>query len=323
MIELRDVSKTYGNQKYNHKESNVALNHVNLIIPSRKKVGLIGESGAGKTTIAKLIMRGLSPTSGKILFDGSDIADFDNAKLKQYRKNVQMTFQDARGSLDPRMTIRANMAEPIRCHSDMPTHLVNSYIDHTLDSVGLDTFTSSKRPKELSEGQCQRVVLARAIALQPSLLILDEPTSSLDGLIKANIIQLLLKIYHEFGIDFLLISHDFVSIRVMCDEVYVIYDGRIIEFGSVAQIFENPKHPYSKELLASDTWSANFGEEQPTRISNKIREEILIRHQDSELLCTYYAKCPIRQAICLSLPPPAVKVIGSKYQQAACHFQNE
>lgn len=258
VIEFNDVCKSYSDTKAAMDGCKLTLSHINLTLLSGRRVGLIGESGAGKTTIAKLLMRGIQPTSGHIFFNGSDIADFDSVRIKEYRRRVQMTFQDARGSLDPRMTIRDSLAEPVRSHFTIDIKSISGYIEQLLFSVGLDQKLLDRYPKELSEGQCQRVGLARAIALQPGILILDEPVSSLDAFAKANVLQLLLKIYNEHNVGFLLISHDLAPIRLICDDVYVIYKGRFVESGSVVELFQSPKHPYTIGLLEADAWAPKF-----------------------------------------------------------------
>ena len=250
MIEVRNLTKVYrsgGIVKTRH----TAVEGVSFRLEQNHTLGIIGESGCGKSTIANLIMRLIRPTSGEILMDGTDTAGMKGKDLKQYRKQVQIVFQNPESSLDPRMTIRSSIREVLRNYDivSLDTPEEQRFLAHLMDTVGLQEEQLDRYPRELSGGQIQRAVLSRIIALKPSVLIADEPTSMLDVSVQAQILALMQRMKEELKLAILFISHDLDVVRIFCDEVLVMYRGRIVEYGRTAEVLEHPKHPYTKGLI--------------------------------------------------------------------------
>ncbi|MDE3045894.1 MAG: ABC transporter ATP-binding protein [Verrucomicrobiota bacterium] len=238
MIEVRSLSKVFsmGKQKL------IAVNNVSFTLQRGEILGLVGESGSGKSTLARLLLRLERPTSGQILFDGEDIAHIPSRRL--YR-NLQMVFQDPFSSLNPRMTVGDLIREPL---------LIHGLPDRTpklLDLVGLPQNSIHRFPHEFSGGQRQRIGIARALALDPKVLVCDEPISSLDVSIQAQIIALLQNLQQALGLTYLFIAHDLAMVRYLCTQIAVMYQGSIVETGPADQLLDHPKHPYTQELLAS------------------------------------------------------------------------
>lgn len=229
-----------------------AVNGVSFQVAAGESVGLVGESGSGKSTIAKSIVRLHEPTSGSIVYRGRDITRLGDGEMRPLRSKLQMVFQDPTLSLNPRLTVRQTLSEPLKLHkiasgkSDLDANL-----NRLMDLVNLERTYLERRPGQLSGGQRQRVGIARAIATQPEFIVLDEPTSSLDMSIRISIIELLRNLQQEMGLAYLFISHDLSTVRYLCSRVIVLYLGQIVEEGTVEEIFTNPKHPYTRALLSA------------------------------------------------------------------------
>ena len=222
-----------------------ALKSVSLQVEAGEALGIVGESGCGKSTLSRAIVGLVAPRSGRILYEGMDVAGLDRAGRERYRRHVQMVFQDAAGSLNPRMTVEAILAEVLHVH-----HLAGD-VPSLLAQVGLPPEAASAYPRELSGGQCQRVSLARCLALQPRVLVADEPVSALDVSVQARVLNLLRDLQQRLGLALLLVSHDLAVVRTVCQRVCVLYNGLIVEQGAVAEVLERPCHPYTRELLAA------------------------------------------------------------------------
>ncbi len=228
-----------------------AVNGVTFQVGVGEAVGLVGESGSGKSTIAKAIVRLLEPTAGTISYRGRDIAHLRDREMRPLRSRLQMVFQDPALSLNPRLTVRQTLSEPLKIHKVAKKGEMESHLNHLMDLVNLDRKYLVRRPAELSGGQRQRVGVARAIATQPEFIVLDEPTSSLDMSIRIQIIDLLRRLQHELGMAYLFISHDLSTVRYLCSRVIVLYLGQIVEEGPVEEIYTSPKHPYTQALLSA------------------------------------------------------------------------
>lgn len=227
-----------------------AVDGVDLTIEPGRSLGLVGESGSGKSSVARSIL-GLHPSTGTIRFEGRPIGDLRGSQLRRTRARLQMIFQDPYGTLDPRMPVGRQVAEPLLVHglvrrADVQTRVRDLFVD-----VGLDPGLSTRYAHELSGGQRQRIAIARAIGLSPSLLVCDEPTSSLDVSVQAQVIELLRTLQQTRGLAYLFISHNLGVVRQLCDRVAVMYLGRVVESGPVESVFDDPQHAYTKALLAA------------------------------------------------------------------------
>ena len=238
------LSRTVGHVK--------AVDGVSMAIRNGETVGLVGESGCGKTTLARTLLRLTNPTSGKMYFGGQDVTKVKGRALKEYRRKTAIVFQDPYASLDPRQTVRSAITEPIRIHRlARSKDEAERRAEELIRIVGLNPDHLSRFPHEFSGGQRQRIAIARALAVSPEFIILDEPTSSLDVSVQAQILNLLKSLQKEFKLTYLFISHNLSVVRYMCHWTAVMYLGRVVEFAETTRIFEDPKHPYSAALLAS------------------------------------------------------------------------
>lgn len=228
-----------------------AVDDVTLNIEKGEVFGLVGESGSGKTTLARSILRLIEPTSGQVIFNGTDILKVNRNALKQMRRNFQIVFQNPFLSLNPRMTVRNLIAEPLRAHTKMSETEITHRASELLGLVGLTNEQLWKYSVELSGGQAQRVCVARALALNPSLVVLDEPTSSLDVSVQAQILNLLKELQKELGLTYLLITHDLGVVEYLVNRLAVMYLGKIVEIGTFEEIFRDAAHPYTQALLSA------------------------------------------------------------------------
>jgi len=252
-LELRDLSKVYQIKRPGRIFSTFVDHHavrdVSLVLPRNKIVGLVGESGSGKSTTGMMAMRLITPTSGEILVDGTNVTSHDAAAVQNFRRQVQVVFQDSYSALDPMMTLTQIIAEPLHIHGLMSLKQQSETALDWLEKVGLDRSFGQRYPHELSGGQRQRVAIARALILRPSVLVADEPTSALDVTVKAQIIGLLKKLQEEMGLSILFISHDLSVVRSLTDTVVVMYRGRVVEQAPTAALFADARHPYTRALL--------------------------------------------------------------------------
>lgn len=228
-----------------------AVDGVSLAIAAGETLGLVGESGCGKSTLARCILRLLEPTSGSIRLLGRDITHLSTARLRPLRRQVQMVFQDPADSLNPRMDVRELVAEPLEVAGVGTRASREAQVLRLLDLVGLPASAADKFPHEFSGGQRQRIGIARALVLEPKLLVLDEPTSSLDVSVQAQVLNLLLDVQKELGLAYLFISHNLAVVRHMSDRVGVMHLGRIVETADADALYNAPQHPYTRELLAA------------------------------------------------------------------------
>ncbi len=228
-----------------------AVDDVSFAIKRGESLGLVGESGCGKSTTGRLIMRLYEPTAGRIVFDGQDITHLQGEALRRIRPRMQMIFQDPQACLNPRMTVGSLVGEPLDAHRKLNRRERQQRVEHLLDSVGLNPKFTDRYPHEFSGGQRQRIGIARALALEPDLIVCDEPIAALDVSIQAQVMNLLRDLQDEFGLTYLFISHDLSMVRHFADRVAVMYLGKVAELADVDTLFGEPKHPYTRALLSA------------------------------------------------------------------------
>ncbi len=253
LVQIKNLCKTFNEGFFTEKSQNnvLAVDTVSFNIQEGKSFGLVGESGSGKTTIAKMIVNLFKPTSGEIYFDDVCINNIkSNKELLKFRKQIQMIFQDPYSSLNGRLKVKDIIAEPIKLHdANISSNQLNEYINDLLDSVELSKSSAERYPHEFSGGQRQRISIARALATKPRLLVCDEPTSALDVSIQAQILNLLKDLQEQLNLTILFISHDLPVVRQMCDDIGVLRNGKLCEVSETEELFKNPNHEYTKELL--------------------------------------------------------------------------
>jgi ABC-type glutathione transport system ATPase component len=236
-----------------------AVDQVSLHLGRGETLGLVGESGSGKSTIGNAILGLVAPTAGRVLLDGRDITHLPPRRRRELARRIQVVFQDPYGSLNPSRAVGHSLAEPLRCHRKLTRTQAAARVRDVLHQVGLSSDAASRYPAQLSGGQRQRIAIARALILEPDLIICDEPTSALDLSMQAQILNLLLSLQEDLGLAYLFISHDFDVIRHLSHRVAVLYRGRLLEHGPAAQLTETPSHPYTQALLAAVRSPAALG----------------------------------------------------------------
>ncbi len=282
-----------------------AVDGVSFDIHSGETLGLVGESGCGKSTTGETILRLQEPTGGRVVFDDTPIFELDDAALREFRQNAQIVFQDPFSSLDPRMTVGQTVRQPLDIHSVGTPDERRQRAEDLLERVGLSADQFDRYPSEFSGGQRQRVGIARALALNPDFLVLDEPTSALDVSVQAQILNLLSELQEEFELTYLLISHDLSVIRHICDRVAVMYLGELVEIGPAADVFTEPRHPYTKALLESVPRASSTEQDRDvTVISGDVPSP---RSPPSG--CRFRTRCPA------VIQPPGLSIEQSLYRE--------
>jgi peptide/nickel transport system ATP-binding protein len=277
---------------------------------------LVGESGSGKSTVARLLARLHEPSSGAVLFEGSDVARVRRRRdVLRYRSQVQLIFQDPFDSLNPVKTVRHHIARPLRVHHVVPSREVEERVHELLRTVGLvpTEEVAAKYPHELSGGQRQRVALARVLAVEPKIVLADEPTSMLDVSIRIGILNLLIRLKEEHGIAFLFVTHDLASARYVADDLLVMYAGQIVERGPVEEVLSSPLHPYTRLLLAAVPDPAK--RLHADRIQE--RKGLASAAVDPAAGCRFVSRCPLAIDVCSHVTPPLVEARAR--QSARCH----
>ncbi|MBL7543623.1 MAG: dipeptide ABC transporter ATP-binding protein [Bdellovibrionaceae bacterium] len=287
-----------------------AVDDVTLEIRKGETLGLVGESGCGKSTLGRTLIRLYEPTAGEIQFEGQDFLHVDGRGLRLLRKDIQMIFQDPYASLDPRMTIGQILRQPFDIHNVGTSQERTTRVKELLELVGLKAAHVNRYPHEFSGGQRQRICIARAIALNPKLIICDEPVSALDVSIQAQILNLLKDLQEKLGLTYLFISHDLSVIEYFCDRVAVMYLGKIVEIGTRDEMFNQPKHPYTQALLSAIPRVGEGKKEMKKSLSGEVPSPI-----NPPSGCSFHPRCPHAMDVC-SQTLPALQGAGS--QQVAC-----
>jgi oligopeptide/dipeptide ABC transporter ATP-binding protein len=318
-LSLRGVSKAYpirSKSLLGQARGLIAVNDVSLDVAEGETLGLVGESGCGKSSLARLIMHLEQPTAGSIVVGGTDMTTLSAAALKQARRQFQMIFQDPYASLNPRMTARDIIAEPLRNYHEGSRESIDARVVALAESAGLTTYHLDKYPHELSGGQCQRVGIARAIALRPALIVADEPVSALDVSIQAQILNLLMRLQQDMRLTMIFVSHDLSVVAHIADRVAVMYLGRIIELAPAAALFATPAHPYTQTLLAAVPRPAPGARGRRRVISGELPSPL-----NPPSGCHFRPRCPMAQALCAEKAPPLVPLTPG--HTVACHFAEQ
>ena len=268
-----------------------AVDGLNLDLYPRETLSLVGESGSGKTTTARMILRLIAPTSGHILFEGEDVAKMRGAKLKRYRASVQAVFQDPWSSLNPRMRAGAIIAEPIVINQPLPKADLKARVVELLSAVGLDPDVLGHYPHEFSGGMRQRIAVARSLALNPSVIVLDEPVSALDVSIRAQIMNLLRDLQEQFQISYLLIAHDLATVRYLSDSVAVMYLGKLVEVAPSEELFQDPLHPYTQALIDGSRSTVMMDEEEAAILVGDVPSSVNLPSG-----CAFHGRCSVSVA---------------------------
>ena len=296
-----------------------AVDGISFQVVKGGSLGLVGESGCGKSTTGRLVTRLYKPTHGRVEFEGKDIAGYSSRQLHPLRRDIQMIFQDPATSLNPRHTVGAIVGAPLLIHSVVPKDKVMGRVKELLEVVGLNPEHYNRYPHEFSGGQRQRIGIARALTLQPKLLVADEPVSALDVSIQAQVINLLQDLQREFDIAFLFIAHDLAIVRHFCPEVAVMYLGKIVEIADRESLYNHAHHPYSQALLSAvpDVKQAAIGgRRERIRLEGDVPSPI-----NPPSGCRFRTRCPLAQDICAKVEPPLLQ-IGPRHK-VACHFAGE
>ncbi len=321
LIEIKNVYKTYTRKRFlsfGKKDETPVLKDVSLCLKENRVLGLVGESGCGKTTLSKIILGLEKASSGQVIVDGKDISKLSKAGFKHMRRLMQVIFQDPYSSLDPRMNVSQIISEPLDIHGLYKEKASRrKVLEDLLKSVGLSAEHLTRYPHEFSGGQRQRIAIARALALDPKILIADEPVSALDVSVQAQILNLLKEIKQKRRLSMVFVSHDFAVARFLCDEIAVMYKGLILEYAPAEDLFSNPQHPYTEALFSA------VPVPDPARQKKREAVSLSSRSDMENHPCPFAARCAYACAFCQT--PPFLKEVrpGHFCACAALPFKNK
>lgn len=313
LLQIRNLEKKFTAKKvwfqppkYIH-----AVNGVSLDLDERETIGIVGESGCGKSTTGRCVLRLIEPTSGEVIFQGKDITKISKNEMNKLRKDIQMVFQDPMASMNPKLRIREILSEPLIAHK-IPPNQHEQLLKETITLVGLSEIYLTRFPHELSGGQRQRIGIARAIILRPKIVVLDEPVSALDVSVQSQILNLLQDLQEELGLSYIFISHDLGVVEHIAHRVGVMYLGEMVELAEKEQLFEEPLHPYTKALMSAI----------PKTDPDEVKERIILKGElpspsNPPSGCMFHPRCIYANEICKNEKPTMMEVKGRK---VACHL---
>ena len=318
LLEIIDVSKCFKvGSRFSSQGQRIvhALDEVSLTVKPGETLGLVGESGCGKSTLGRCITRLYTLTSGTLRFGGTDISSISERQMRPLRRRIQMVFQDPYASLNPRRRVRDLIAEPLRVHTSMSSAKISNRVEELLDIVGLKAYHAMRFPHEFSGGQRQRIGIARAIALNPELIVLDEPVSALDVSVQAQIVNLLADLQERLKLTYVFIAHDLSVVRQVSTRIAVMYLGSIVEMGEADDIFSRPSHPYTQALISAVP--------VPDVTKSGSRNRIVLTGDVPSPVnrpsgCRFHTRCPIAQARCRTDRPVLKEHVSGRL--VACHF---
>lgn len=294
----------------------VAVDNVSFTLRPGKTLGIVGESGCGKTTLGRTILKLHEPTAGRIIFDGQDITDYTPAQMRSIRRQMQIIFQDPYSSLPPRDTVGGILSEPVLVHNIVPKEQAREYVLELMEKCGLRDYYYERYPHEFSGGQRQRICIARALAVNPRLVVCDEPVSALDVSIQAQIINLLRQLQQDMGLTYIFISHDLSVVKYISDQIGVMYLGSMVEFGDKKDIFEHPLHPYTRALFSAIPYP-----DPDVRMNRIVLSGDIPSPADPPSGCRFHTRCPYAKDICKEVAPEYKDYGGGHC--AACHFPQD
>lgn len=317
LLSVRELAVSFPGKRRNAPVR--AVDGVGFDVGAGETLGLVGESGCGKSTTGRVIVRLLEPTGGSVLYDGRDIGHLSQRELKPLRKELQMVFQDPHSSLNPRQTVARIISDPLLVQGGSAAE-ARARAAELMELVGLIPEHLDRYPHEFSGGQAQRVGIARALATGPRLVVADEPVSALDVSVQAQIVNLMERLQRELGLAYLFIAHDLSVVKRVCDRVAVMYLGRIVEIGDKQKVYGAPAHPYTRALLSAVP--------QPDPAAERARQRItLLGDPPSPAApppgCTFHPRCPKAQAVCRTEAPPLRVLADGERREVACHFPEE
>ncbi len=319
LLEVKDLKKYFPlNRNFFGKPQSYlhAVDHVSFGVKEGQTIGVVGESGCGKTTLGRTILKLYDADGGKIYFNGVDLTEVPRKKMNKYRTDIQLVFQDPYSSLPPRMTVGAIISEAVKVHKIVPANEVNDYVLHVMEQCGLQKSYFDRYPHEFSGGQRQRICIARALAVNPKLVILDEPVSALDVSIQAQVINLLKELQNQRKLTYVFISHDLSVVKYITDQILVLYLGNMMEYGDTDEIFANPLHPYTQALF-----SAVPQPNPDAKMERIILNGDIPSPANPPKGCKFHTRCRNCMSCCKLVEPSYIEVSDNHY--VACHLYNK